>query len=132
MKAGDDFAKMVNDRFGRREPFVPMAHFDPDGDCIEFFISDEPFTGKRLDKWVTVYCGRESGQVVGSLIKNIRELHALYPGLDIYVQDGRVKIVHILRAPAYSAKDPIARAMYKDVLTKIEATNDLTTELQLA
>lgn len=52
----------------KRTPFRPMSTYDPDGDCFEFFVSDEPFRAERLDKWVTVYYGRVSKDVVGSLI----------------------------------------------------------------
>jgi hypothetical protein len=48
--------------------FQPIAHHDPDGDCIEFIASDESYYAQRLDSLVTVYIGRETGEIVGSFI----------------------------------------------------------------
>lgn len=112
-------------------PFVPSAIYDPEGDCLEFFISDEPFWARRLDKWVTVYYGRDSNDIVGSLIKNTRELLSAFPGVDIYVEGGRVQLSHMLRAPAYSAGDQVMKQAYKAVIQKVEDLH-LEAEFSLA
>jgi hypothetical protein len=100
--------------------FTPGLHYDQDGDCLEFLVSNEAFVAERLDKWVTVYRGRESGQVIGSLIKNVRELLQRNPGLRIEVESGPVRLSHFLQAPKFSAtSEPVVR-MYQQIIQKAE------------
>ena len=40
--------------------FEAHAIYNPDGDCIEFFISNESFIAERVDDLVSVYYGRTS------------------------------------------------------------------------
>jgi hypothetical protein len=110
----------VLDRFPLRERFEPFASYDRDGDCIEFFVADEACYAERLDKWVTIYIGRESNEIVGSLIKNVRELLSMYPGFDIEIHGGRVCIVHVLRASAWRSGDPVKRETYRKVMEQAE------------
>lgn len=56
------------------EAFKPMAVYDRDGDCIEFLFSNESYYAQRFDSLVTVFYGRESGEIVGSLIKGVKTL----------------------------------------------------------
>ncbi len=93
------------------ENFRPAAFYNHDGDCIEFFISNEPFKAKRLDNLLTVYIGRETNQVVGSLIKGIsgifKGILRRAPGFKIEIQDGRVKMEHLFTACLWSSeRDP--------------------------
>lgn len=96
-------SKVVNNR-GK---FVPMAHYDPDGDCIEFLISDESYYGVRVDSLVTVYHGQESGEIVGSLIKGVKQfINAQLqnmPGLAIEIEAGSIKLNHIFLAKMWSS-----------------------------
>ena len=112
----DPMIERLMEEAERNPPFNPSAEYDPDGDCLEFFISDEPFWADRLDKWVTVYHGRDSNDIVGSLIKNVRELISTFPGIDIDIEGGRIQLSHILRAPAYSSGDEVKRQVYKAVI----------------
>lgn len=100
--------------------FSPFAHYDPDGDCIEFIISQTPYRARRLDKWVTVYESRSNGELVGSLIKNLKQLAEEFPGLDIYIADGKILLSHILRAPAYKSNDPVAQRIYQAAIKVAE------------
>lgn len=111
--------------------FSPAAYYDPDGDCIELFLSPESFKAERLDKWVTVYRGRDSNEIVGSLIKNIRELFDRFPGLQIDLVGRRVRVSHILRAPAWATGDEVVRRVYKDILSKVDEA-DVVADLQCA
>jgi hypothetical protein len=105
-------------------PFSPCAYYDRDGDFIESFVRDEGFKGQRLDKWVTVYIGRESGEIVGSCVKDVRKLMALYPGLDIEIEEGdEVALSYILRAPAWSEGDPVKLKTYRALIRKAEEAN---------
>lgn len=111
--------------------FTPFAHYDPDGDCIEFMISQSPYRARRLDKWVTVYESRSNGELVGSLIKNVRQLLQEFPGLDIYIDDGQILLAHILRAPAYKASDPIAKGIYRAAIKVAEERQVTASDLCL-
>lgn len=130
--SNDWFAEAVMTDFADRlGEFEPAAFYDPDGDCIEFLASPEPYKRHRLDKWVTVYQGRDSNDIVGSLIKNVRELLKKYPGLDIEVRGGRVYLAHIFRAPAWSEGDPVKRSTYRALIAKLDSLN-LTADLHEA
>lgn len=111
--------------------FQPAAHYDPDGDCIEVFFTDEPFVGERLDQWVTVYRQRGSREIAGSLIKGVRKLLARYPGFNIDVYDQKVRLSHVLRAPAWSEGDPVKQRTYKILIEKAEES-DINTEVGAA
>jgi hypothetical protein len=116
----DKKAESLVERFKRQAEFVPEACYDPDGDCIEFIISQKPFKGKRLSKWVTVYYAHVDSAIVGSCIKDVKKLLNAYPGLDIDIISGQVRLSHILRAPAWSEGDPVKRESYKAVIDEAE------------
>lgn len=92
-----------------RVEFRPIATYSRQGDCIEFLISDESFRAERLDSLVTVYYGRESKDVVGSLIKGvskfIRETLRRYPGFRIEIHGGRVKLSYLFTARLWDSED---------------------------
>lgn len=125
------FANEVWERFGSDAPFRPFTEYDADGDCLEFVGTNEAFKGERLDKWVTVYRGRKSGKIVGSLIKNVRELLALNPGLCIEIRSGPVRLSHFLLAPKFSATTKLAVLTYEEIIREAEAA-EVEVDLQLA
>lgn len=49
-------------------PFEPHARYVAEGECWEFVLSPESFVAERLDGRLTVYVGRETGEVVGGLV----------------------------------------------------------------
>lgn len=53
--------------------FVPVSYYDRDGDCIEFLISNDSYRAERIDDRLTVYFSRETGEIIGSLIKGVRK-----------------------------------------------------------
>ncbi len=115
----------------RAGAFEPFAYYDPDGDCIEFFVSDEPFLAERVDEWVTVYHGEQSGEIIGSLLKGVASLLKQYPGLAIDIECGHVRLSHILRARAWSIGDELVRRSYKKVI-EVAEERSITTDLQPA
>lgn len=129
----EEFADMVRNAAPMRSgPYTPSSHYDPDGDCIEFFINDEPFVGERLDRWVTVYLDRRNREIVGSLIKGVHKLLERYPGMNIIdIKAGRVHLSHILRAPAWSSEDEVTVRMYKRLIDKADEY-EMTAELAVA
>ena len=86
----------------------PQVSYDPDGDCIQFLISNESYYAKRIDCLTTIYYGQESNEIVGSLIKGVRKfLHQvlrLTPGFKVDIHDGRIRLEHIFTAKLWSEK----------------------------
>src|SRR5690554_5702983 len=78
--------------------FKPSAYYDKHGDCIEFIAKPDPFYAERVDDLLTVYYSQESNEIIGSLIKGVGRLLEQFPGLDIEVQDGRIRLQHLFRA----------------------------------
>ena len=108
-----EFAKRMMLVAEPAERFKPMATYDPDGDCIEFLVSPDPFYAERVDDLVTVYYSQESNEVIGSLIKGVAKFYRTVlqrmPGFKIEIRDGRVSLEHIFRARLWSAsQDPQA------------------------
>lgn len=100
------FEQDVLARVTTPEGTYPITTYDSDGDCIEFIASNEPFYAERVDSLVTVYYGRDSGEIVGSLIKGVqkflRDVVQRSPGFRIEVRDGRIKLEHIFTARLWS------------------------------
>lgn len=118
-----DFAEKVWKQYGSQSPFRPCVNYDPDGDCLEFFGENEPFLAERLDKWVTVYRSRSTSQIIGSLIKNVRELVATYPALKIDIENGPVRLAHILLAPSFTASTKPTYLVYRQIIEKAQSAN---------
>lgn len=53
--------------------FMPQLHYDPDGDCFEFFLSNESYYGRQIDQHATLYYSQETGRVVGGSIVNPKD-----------------------------------------------------------
>jgi hypothetical protein len=115
----DDFAKKVLAMVPETSPTGPSIFYNEDGDCIEFIFGDESFRAERIDGLVTVYYGRESGEIVGSLIKGVRrfvrEFSRESPGFVIEVEDGPVKLWHLITAGMWKQGDPVRLTAYKKI-----------------
>lgn len=94
------FAEFVLNQRRSAPAFQPTTTFDPDGDCVEFIAKPGPFYAKRIDDLLTVYYDQESDEIIGSLIKGIagicRRLSEKMPAFKIEVEDGPVKLEHLL------------------------------------
>lgn len=105
--SNDEFANRVMETARPVQPFQPTAIYDPDGDCLEFLASPEPFFAERVDDVVTVYYSQRTREVIGSLLKGAskfcEELLRELPGFRIEIHDGRVKLEHIFRARLWSS-----------------------------
>ncbi len=120
MSQEDDFLKSVLDEFGPIKPFKPSAYFDPDGNCIEFLLSNRQWRATVLDRWVTVYQAEDNDEIVGGLVKDISDLMEEYPGLDIEIKDSVVEVACVLRAPAWTTADPVKKKTYTNVIQGAE------------
>ncbi len=124
------FAGQVLGQVPAGAPVFPQASYDPDGDCIEFIISPESFYAKRIDRLTTVYIGQDSGQIVGSLIKGVRNFIAnvlkTAPGFRVEILDGRIRLRHLFSAKLWSeqvASGPDEIYIYQFLRQKAEETN---------
>ncbi len=83
-------------------PFKPIAQYDEDGDCVEFFAENVPFNAVRLDDWVTMYVAENDGRLVGCLIKRVQRLFRECPDLQeiVLVQDNKMRLDYFFVAAA--------------------------------
>jgi len=104
----EEFAKRMMLLAQPAERFKPTATYDPDGDCIEFLASPDPFYAERVDDLVTVYYSQQTNEVIGSLLKGVskfcRTVLQQMPGFRIEIRDGRISLEHIFRARLWSAE----------------------------
>jgi len=54
--------------------FKPCVYYDPDGDCIEFLLSNEPFNGHWINYQVTIYHDRDTKQIIGGNVFGIKSI----------------------------------------------------------
>lgn len=130
------FASLVLGKVDPNRPFQPQVFYDPDGDCIEFLVSNDPFYGERIDSLVTVYYSEETNEIVGSLIKGvkkfIKEVTDKVPGFKIEVEDGRIRLVHLFTARLWYAEPSgqrqqlvLAYKKLRAVAEKVDAAAEL-------
>ncbi|MFO0967644.1 MAG: hypothetical protein U0793_18950 [Gemmataceae bacterium] len=129
------YDQFIDGLLAEPQAFSPFAEYDPEGDCIEFFVKPGPYCAERIDGLLTIYRSQETGEIVGSLIKRVaqlcRELLGKYPNLRIEVQDGKIRLVHIIRAKLWllPSGDPDIIHIYKvlaDAADEAKAEVDAT------
>lgn len=86
---------------GVKEPATPISYYNEAGDCVEILLSNESYFADRADGVATLYIGRETGKVVGAVIKGIREfLHSVLedaPGFRVEIlDDDGFRVEHLL------------------------------------
>ena len=105
--SNEEFAKRMMLLAEPAAAFKPTATYDPDGDCIEFLASPDPFYAERIDDLATVYYSQITDQVIGSLLKDVSRfcsgLLRTMPGFQVEIRDGRVKLRHIFLARLWSS-----------------------------
>jgi hypothetical protein len=88
---------------------LPQVVYDPDGDCIEFLIADEDFYARRMNAMLTIYIGRESGDLVGSLIKGvnaiIKGILEQYPGFKVEITAPKFRLEHLFTAKLWEGQN---------------------------
>jgi hypothetical protein len=113
----DTFGKALLERAAKQPPKEARAFYNVDGDCIEAIWSDESFKAERLDKFVTVYHGRESGQIVGAVIKGVKKWIEDFlkesPGFRIEIEDGRLRLRCLFTAGMWQQGDDAHIRKYK-------------------
>lgn len=130
------FEEFVLSKVPSGEPPLPMATYNAEGDCIEFFISRKNFYADRIDDILTVYRSIETDEIVGSVIKGLRGfIDAILdraPGFKIEVADGRIKLEHLFTARLWAKQeDPqgVIVRTYKE-LRRVAEEYDVETEFE--
>lgn len=102
----------------------PLVYEDEDGDRVEFLISGEERISERVDGRLTVYRGRESGEIVGGSIKGLNQLRkrllSEFSGFAFCVQDGRVELTMIVAAALLKQTDAVLSMHYRQVFDAIK------------
>jgi hypothetical protein len=121
-----------------KEPWTgPKVFRNYDGDCVEVLLSTDSYRAERLDSLVTVYVNRENGELVGALVKGVRnfikEMVKRIPGFKIEIMDGKVKLEYLFTAGLWSHDDANLTLVrrYKK-LRKIAEDANLEIDLQPA
>lgn len=104
--------------------FQPFAIFSPEGDCLEFFFDNDIYRADRIDGWVSVYYSDVApDKIVGGLLKGVRRIRESWPGMEIEIRDGRMRLALILRGPAWEQGDSVKRRVYEKVIQRAEESN---------
>ena len=115
---------------GEPEDFKPFAYYNKDGDCIEFFAKSDDYYAERVDGLLTVYRSRENGEIIGSLLKNIKEIINKYPGFSVEIHENKVHLAHLLLAGLWSKKPPknvvIVNRIYQSLIESVKKVCPVT------
>ena len=140
MKAipNDEFADAIMEIADLKEPFEPQVIYIPDGDCLEFVATPDDYYAERIDGLVTVFYSRQSGEIMGSLIKGIKgfceKIVKKYPGFIIEINEGPVQLSLLFRARLWTGEgtesDPLLVKKYQKLIKVTEETG-VTAELSV-
>ena len=98
----EEFQNLVLSKADRGS-FKPLVNYDPDGDTLEVLISNESHRIQNTDdRFIKVYCGRDSGDVTGVRISGIKrfitDIEKESPDIHLEVHNGRFKVAYLFRA----------------------------------
>jgi len=133
----EEFQKLVVSKVPVGHAFRPMSIYDPDDDTIEFLTSNESYRVERVDSLVTVYYGRETKEIIGSLIKGVSKSLPKIAGegtdLWLEIRSGRIRLVHFFQAiRKHCSKKKTAKPTILIVYEKLEQlaeVNSLETDI---
>lgn len=104
----------------------PQVYSDHDGDRLEFVLSDEDRIADRIDHRLTVYRGRESGEIVGGSIKGLAglgsRLLAEFDGFAFCISEGKANLALIFAAAALKQSDQVLAMHYQSVFDRLSMT----------
>lgn len=100
------FMKEILDFVGNveSEPFKPFAYYNKDGDCIEFFLKPDDYYAERIDGLLTVYRSSDNDEIIGSLLKNIKNIFNKWPGFAVEIHEDKVHLASLFLAGLWSRK----------------------------
>lgn len=108
------------------ERIFPMVFDDHDGDRVEFFLTDEDRIAERVDARLTIYRGRETGEIVGGAIKGLRNLHQRlsveFDAFAFFIKEGRINLSFIFAAEMLKQSNEVLAMHYQSVFEKLSLT----------
>ena len=134
----EEFAASVQKIAERAEPFRPQVAYIPEGDCLEFMVAPDDYYAERIDGLVTVFYSRKTGEIIGSLIKGVKEfcrrIAERCPGFEIEIQAGKVKLSHLFLVGLWTEPRQAGGVVVRTYRKLIEVAEkaDATAELQVA
>ncbi len=133
--SNDEFAKAVMSLGTPQDEFAPSATYIPEGDCLECIFAPDDYYAERIDGLVTAYYSRETGRIVGSLIKGFdafcRQTLREVPGFAIVIEDGTVTLEHVFLAHVFALSgkyDQILARKYQKLI-EVAGQTDLKVTL---
>lgn len=99
--------------------FKPSVFHNKAGDCLEFYASPESFFAERLDGFITLYIGRETGDIVGCVLKGVStqltEMFEKYPGLKLEISGKRIKLAPIFTFRQFTSSSKQVAEAYRSL-----------------
>lgn len=90
--SNEEYAKKVTKICKNSKAELPIVYHDPDGDCIEVLMQNEPYYAERIDDLVTVYYSEANEEIIGCLIKGINKIFNNDPKTRIILHAGRIRL----------------------------------------
>lgn len=118
-------------------PTFPLVHLSERGDCLEFLFESDAYRRERIDDTITVFCSRDSDEIIGGVIKGIRALAKDNPPiLFLFDNHGKVRVSRLLVLLAGNSKR-LHSADLNDLSLKhykrlIDRSEELNVEVELA
>jgi hypothetical protein len=69
------------------EPFRPFVFHNIDGDCLEFYVSQNNFYGKYIDNYLSILLDMDTDEIVGFIIDNIK-----YIANKVIAENGEIQL----------------------------------------
>jgi hypothetical protein len=98
----NSFEETMLEMLDVQRPFRPQITYIRDGDCVEFVAAPDDYYAERVDGLVTVLYSRNSGEVIGAIIKGVKKfcerVEKELPGFGVEIEAGKVKLGLLLLA----------------------------------
>lgn len=105
----------------------PIVYQDGEGDRAEFLLTGEDRIAERVDSRLTIYRGRESGEITGGAIKGVKGLTARllseFSGFAFCVTEGRVSLELVFAAALLKETDEMLAMHYRKVFDRLRLDN---------
>ena len=113
------------------EPFRPYAEYIEDGDCLEFFVSNDMFRAEIVDGWLTLYYSERTDCISGGLVKGVRNhLMRKFPGVRFRIIDNKAEVTLLLElASLASSGDELVHRTYQSAMEAVSEIDELSAEL---
>ncbi|MDR2707028.1 MAG: hypothetical protein LBC02_14740 [Planctomycetaceae bacterium] len=127
-----EFLKIFDMENISTKSFCPFVFYNKEGDCFEFYVSQNSYYSERIDDYLTVFLDMETNEIVGFMIKNVKRIVEMASSSktawSFIVDDGEVRLnalfVMILSNDRSHENKEILVREYKKVI-EIAETNKI-------